>query len=173
MNLKRFSQVVETGENILAGAAMVVLSLIIFSVCLEIIMRYFLNRPLFWVVELTEYGLLYVSFLGAAWLLRQGGHVQVDILVDFLNDRRRKRCAVFSSAMGLAVSLVLTVFGAIATYDHLARGIYKPSVLEFPTGVVLAAVPLGSLFLSARFLILILDQLILLKQDPPGERKEI
>ena len=75
--------------------------------------------------------------------------------------------------MGLAVSLVLTAFGAIATYDHLARGIYKPSVLEFPTGVVLAAVPLGSLFLSARFLILMLDQFLLLKQDPPGERKEI
>jgi TRAP-type C4-dicarboxylate transport system permease small subunit len=173
MNLKRFNQVAETGENILAGVAMVVLSLIIFSVCLEIIMRYFLNRPLVWVVELTEYGLLYVTFLGAAWLLRQGGHVQVDIIVDFLNNRWRKRCAVFSSAMGLAVSLLLTVFGAIATYDHLVRGIYKPTVLEFPTGVVLVAVPLGSLFLSARFLILMLDQLILLKQDPPGQRKEI
>lgn len=173
MNLKRFNQVAETGENILAGVAMVVLSLIIFSVCLEIIMRYFLNRPLVWVVELTEYGLLYVTFLGAAWLLRQGGHVQVDIIVDFLNNRWRKRCAVFSSAMGLAVSLLLTVFGAIATYDHLVRGIYKPTVLEFPTGVVLVAVPLGSLFLSVRFLILMLDQLILLKQDPPGQRKEI
>ena len=172
MNLKRFNQIAETGENILAGAAMVILSLIIFSVCLEIIMRYFLNRPLFWVVELTEYGLLYVSFLGAAWLLRQGGHVQVDILVDILNDRWRKRCAVFSSAIGLAVSTILTVFGAIATFDHLVRGMYKPTVLEFPTGVVLIAVPLGSFFLSVRFLILMLDQVHGLKNDPPAERRE-
>jgi TRAP-type C4-dicarboxylate transport system permease small subunit len=172
MDLKRFRRITEKGENILAGAAMVVLSLIIFSVCLEIVMRYFLNRPLFWVVELTEYGLLYVSFLGAAWLLRQGGHVQVDIMIDLINDRWRKRCTVFSSAMGLAVSLVLTVFGAIVTYDHLVRGIYKPTVLEFPTGVVLLVVPLGSFFLSARFLILMIDQIILLKQDPPGERME-
>lgn len=172
MNLKRFNQIAETGENILAGAAMVILSLIIFSVCLEIIMRYFLNRPLFWVVELTEYGLLYVSFLGAAWLLRQGGHVQVDVLVDILNDRWRKRCAVFSSAIGLAVSTILTVFGAIATFDHLARGMYKPTVLEFPTGVVLIAVPLGSFFLSVRFLILMLDQVPGLKHDPPAEGRE-
>ena len=172
MNLKRFNQIAETGENILAGAAMVILSLIIFSVCLEIIMRYFLNRPLFWVVELTEYGLLYVSFLGAAWLLRQGGHVQVDVLVDILNDRWRKRCAVFSSAIGLAVSTILTVFGVIATFDHLARGMYKPTVLEFPTGVVLIAVPLGSFFLSVRFLILMLDQVLGLKHDPPAEGRE-
>ena len=172
MNLKRFNQIAETGENILAGAAMVILSLIIFSVCLEIIMRYFLNRPLFWVVELTEYGLLYVSFLGAAWLLRQGGHVQVDVLVDILNDRWRKRCAVFSSAIGLAVSTILTVFGVIATIDHLVRGMYKPTVLEFPTGVVLIAVPLGSFFLSVRFLILMLDQVLGLKHDPPAEGRE-
>ena len=172
MNLKRFNQIAETGENILAGAAMVILSLIIFSVCLEIIMRYFLNRPLFWVVELTEYGLLYVSFLGAAWLLRQGGHVQVDVLVDILNDRWRKRCAVFSSAIGLAVSTILTVFGVIATIDHLVRGMYKQTVLEFPTGVVLIAVPLGSFFLSVRFLILMLDQVHGLKNDPPAEIRE-
>jgi len=172
MDLKRFKRAVETGENILAGAAMVILSLIICSVCLEIVMRYFLNRPLVWVVEMTEYGLLYVSFLGAAWLLRQGGHVQVDILVDALNPRWRKRCAVFSTAMGLAVSTILTVFGVITTIDHLARGIYKPTVLEFPTGVVLIAVPLGSCFLSVRFLILMLEQILGLKHDLSGGRGE-
>ena len=173
MNLKRLSRVAGKGENILAATAMVVLSLTILSVCLEIVMRYFLNRPLVWVVELTEYGLLYVSFLGAAWLLRKGGHVQVDIIIDRLDDRWRRRCAIFSSAIGLVVSLLLTVFGAVATYDHLVRGVYKPTVLEFPTGVVLAAVPLGSLFLTARFMILLLEQLIPLEQDRPGDNKEI
>jgi TRAP-type C4-dicarboxylate transport system permease small subunit len=172
MDLKRFNRAVETGENILASAAMVILSLIICSVCLEIVMRYFLNRPLVWVVEMTEYGLLYVSFLGAAWLLRQGGHVQVDILIDILNLRWQKRCAIFSAAMGLAVSTILTVFGVIATIDHLVRGIYKPTVLEFPTGVVLIAVPLGSFFLSVRFLILMLEQILGLKHDPSGGRGE-
>ena len=172
MYLKRFSRVAEKGENILAGAAMMVLGLIIFSVCLEIIMRYFFNRPLSWVVELTEYGLLYITFLGAAWLLRTGGHVRVDIIVNFMSERWRKRCAVFSSAVGLVVSLVLTVFGVVVTYDHLVRGIYKPTILEFPTGVVLAVVPLGSLFLSARFLILLLDHVFVLKRDQRDERKE-
>jgi C4-dicarboxylate transporter DctQ subunit len=173
MYLKRFSRIAEKGENILAGAAMMVLGLIIFSVCLEIIMRYFFNRPLSWVVELTEYGLLYITFLGAAWLLRTGGHVRVDIIVNFMSERWKKRCAVFSSAVGLVVSLVLTVFGVVVTYDHLVRGIYKPTILEFPTGVVLAAVPLGSLFLSARFLILFVDHIFVLKRDQRDERKEI
>ena len=173
MNLRRFSQIAEKGENILAFAAMIILSLTIFSVCLEIVMRYFFNRPLIWVVELTEYSLLYVTFLGAAWLLRQGGHVQVDILVNFMGERWRRRCAIFSAAMGMMVGIVLTVFGAVVTYDHLMRGMYKPTVLEFPTGVVLAAVPLGSLFLSTRFLALMLDHIFLPGKDQRAEEGEI
>jgi TRAP-type C4-dicarboxylate transport system permease small subunit len=172
MYLQRFSRIAEKCENILAALSMVVLSLIILSVCLEIIMRYFLNRPLIWVVEMTEYGLLYVSFCGAAWLLRQGGHVQVDVILGLMNARWRQRCAVFSAAVGLIVSLVLTVFGSMVTYDQLVRGIYKPTVLEFPTGIVLAAVPLGSFFLVLRFLLLMLDHFRLLQQDLPAEGKE-
>ncbi len=172
MSLKRFSRITEKGENILAGAAMIVLSLIIFSVCLEIIMRYFFNSPLTWVIELTEYGLLYVTFFGAAWLLRNNGHVRVDIIVTFMSERWKKRCAVFSSAMGLIVSLVLTIFGVIVTYDHQVRGIYKPTILEFPAWIVLVAIPIGSLFLSARFLVLMFDHIFLMRHNQPDERKE-
>ena len=65
-------------------------------------MRYFLNRPLVWVLELTEYALLWVTFLGAAWLLRQGGHVQVDVIVDFMSRRWKKRCAVKTTRRRMA-----------------------------------------------------------------------
>jgi len=159
MDLKRLSRLAERGENVLAVVASVVLFLIIAAVCLEIIMRYFINRPLIWVVEMTEYALLYVTFLGAAWLLRHEGHVRVDVIVNFMSPRWKKYCAVFSSALGLIVSLVLTVFGAIVTYDYLVRGIYKPTVLEFPTWLVLAVIPLGSFFLAIRFLKSMVDHL--------------
>ncbi len=171
MDLRHLNRLAEKGENLLAYVAFVVLCLIIFSVCLEIIMRYFLNRPLIWVVELTEYALLYVTFLGAAWLLRQDGHVRVDVIVNLMSERWQARCSVFSSALGLLVSLVLTIFGVFVTCDHLVRGIYKPTVLEFPTGVVLAAIPLGSIFLGLRFFRLMIDHILLLRQDQP-EGKE-
>ena len=172
MDLKRLNQVTEKGENLLAKVAMVVLCLIISSVCLEIFMRYFLNRPLVWVLELTEYALLWVTFLGAAWLLRQGGHVPVDVIVDFMSQRWKKRCAFFSSALGLAISVILTIFGAYATYDHWTRNMFKPTVLEFPTWIVLAAIPIGSIFLILRFLNQVLEHLAGLCSEKPNTNRE-
>ena len=173
MDLKRLARIMERVEGILATIAMVILTLIIFSVCLEIIMRYFLNRPLVWVVELTEYALLYVTFLGAAWLLKEGGHVRVDVVLNFMSRRWQTRWALFSSALGLLVSLILTVFGAIVTIDHLLRGMFKPTILEFPTGVVLAAIPVGCFFLTVRYLRMLIDNFTELVLKPERGGKEI
>ena len=172
MDWKRLSQAADKGEKVLAGSAVVVLGLIITAVCVQIIMRYFLNRPLTWVIEMTEYALLYVTFLGGAWLLKQGGHVRVDIITGLMNVRWKNRCAVFSSALGLFVSLVLTIFGVIVTYDYWARGMFKPTILEFPTWIVLLSIPLGSLFLGIRFLKLMIDHIHKLAQDSGSDRKE-
>jgi len=172
MNLKRLSRAADRAEKVLAGLAGVILGLIISAVCLQIIMRYFLKQPLVWVIEMTEYGLLYVTFFGGAWLLEQGGHVQVDVMLGLMSTRWKNRCAVFSSALGLFVGCVLTVFGVIATYDYWVRGMYKPSILEFPTWIVLLPIPLGSLFLAVRFLKLMINQIITLTRNRGTQGKE-
>ena len=56
--------------RILVAIACVILSLVMLSVCLEVFLRYFLNRPQVWVIELSEYALLYITFLSAAWVLK-------------------------------------------------------------------------------------------------------
>ena len=58
------------------------------------------------------------------------------------------------------------------SYDHLVRGMYKPTVLEFPTGVVLAAIPVGSFLLAVRFLVLMIDHSMTLILGPTTEGKE-
>ena len=65
----------------LAGTLLVGAVLI---VSLEICMRYFFRRPQVWTVEVCEYILFILAFLGAPWLLKKGGHVSVDIVVERL-----------------------------------------------------------------------------------------
>lgn len=139
-------------ENVLAWIGIVVLILIIGAVCTEIVLRTFFARPQVWVIEFSEYGLLYLTFLGAAWLMRHDGHVRVDLLTNALNPAWKRRLAMASEAVGCAVSVVLLVFGAIVTLDAQRRGLFKPTILEFPTWIVLAVIPLGSAVLALRFL---------------------
>ena len=138
-------------ETAFANIALVGIVFLVAAVCFEMLMRGMFDKPQSWVIELTEYTLLYITFLGTSALLRQGGHVSVDLLTDALNEVWRRRLALVSAAICIAVSIILTVFATLATIDALRRGIYTPTIMEVPTWIVLAIIPAGSALLSLRF----------------------
>ena len=67
-----------------AAAAAVVLIFMTISVNYEIIMRYFLNNPTLWVNRASCFSLIYITFLGGAWVLAKEGHVRIEVLLDAL-----------------------------------------------------------------------------------------
>ena len=75
--LDRMLNRVETGLAVLAGGLLLFLT---FSICASISLRA-LSLPVpLWSVQFNEYSLLWITFLGAAWLLRRKRHVSLDIL---------------------------------------------------------------------------------------------
>lgn len=138
--------------NVFAFVSALLLAFIMVSICLEVVMRYFLNRPLVWVIEMSEYALLYITFLGTAWLLRREGHVTVDVLLVRLSPKSQAALGLFSSAIGIVISFVLVWYGSEVAWDHYQRGIFKPTVLQFPTAPILAIIPIGSIILVMQFI---------------------
>src|SRR4030042_4723038 len=57
---------------VLAG---IVAAFITVAVSAGIITRFMFNRPLAWVIEISEYSLLYIAFLSAAWGMKNNKHV--------------------------------------------------------------------------------------------------
>jgi C4-dicarboxylate transporter DctQ subunit len=129
-----------------------ILIFVMLSVCLEVILRYFFNRPQIWVTEITECLLLYITFMGSAWLLREEGHVKVDILLNMLKPRTLIILGIISSVIGVFVSVVLTGYGFRLTWDYLQRGIYTPTAMEIPVSAIIVIIPVGSLLLLVQFL---------------------
>lgn len=150
--MSRLLRILDRIEDAMSAGAILLLVAITLMVCLEVFMRYALNDPLVWVVEFAEYSLLYICFLGAAWALRENNHVRVDIFLSAFSDRWRQRLGVVSSLLGLCVSSVLMIWGALAVWEKYVTGAYNPTVVEFPTWIVLLCIPLGSLVLGTRFL---------------------
>jgi C4-dicarboxylate transporter, DctQ subunit len=147
-----FKRVFDAVVDVLAVFAGVILILIIICVSLDVVLRYFFKSPLLWVDELAEYGLLYITFTGTAWLLRQDGHVVVDLIDALVSPKTRSRLNVFSSIVGAVVCSVLTYFGVAVTWSLFARRIYNPTMLEIPRGVLVAVIPVGTFLLSIQFL---------------------
>jgi TRAP-type C4-dicarboxylate transport system permease small subunit len=138
--------------DLLASLGCSILVFIMLSVSVDVVLRYFLNRPVLGLSEITGYLLLYMTFLGAAWLLRREGHVKVDIVLNRLGPRAQAALGITSSVIGIIISLALIWYGTETTWDHLLRGVYRTTILEFPKAPLLAVIPIGGFLLLIQFL---------------------
>ena len=137
--------------NAMAAIAGLLLVFMMFSICYEVILRYFLFSPPSWVTEVSEYILLYATFLGAPWVLKKDGHVKVDILLVRLGLKTQKIVNTATSMIGLGVCVILLWFGADTTIDLYQRGIPVIKSLSVPKYLLIGIIPLGSLFIAIQF----------------------
>jgi TRAP-type C4-dicarboxylate transport system permease small subunit len=132
------------------GAAMIVLMAL--WITYEVIARYAFNAPTIWVTDLSEYTMLYATFLAAPWLVREGGHVQVDILVSRLSTRHQHALRVITCLLAAAASAVLLWQGVEATWDTFSRNQHMARAWAIPRWTILVIIPLGSFFMVLEWL---------------------
>lgn len=150
--MKKLLSIFDRALDVMAFLAAVILIFIMVSVCLNVILRYFFNEPLIWVNQITECFLLYITFLGSAWLLRNEGHVKVDILLNHLSSKALAFLGIISSVIGIIVSVILTFFGFSLTWYFYHKGLYTPTILELPLSLIIIIIPIGSFMLIVQFI---------------------
>lgn len=150
--IKYLEAIFDTIMNISAVFCGVLVIFVMLSVSVDVVMRYFLNSPMFWVGELAEYAMLFITFTGTAWLLKKEGHVTIDILIAVIDSKTRNILGVFTNILGVFICVFLTYYGAVVTWDHFLRGVYNPSLLQFPKAPLIAVIPFGSFLLLIQFM---------------------
>ncbi|MHA7880094.1 MAG: TRAP transporter small permease [Saccharospirillum sp.] len=136
----------------LASISALVLLLATGIVFLEIMSRFFLGKSQLWVIEVSGYSLLYMTFLGAPYMLEKHRHVAIDILTDSLANPLRSRLAAFMNALAAIVCLVCTWFGMAVLLDQIEFGQRETSVLAPRSYWLTWVFPLGMSLLSIQFI---------------------
>ncbi len=121
-------------------------------VCFEVLGRALGATSRLWVIEVSEYALLYITFLGAPYLLQLNRHVVMDLLVNELTDAQRKLSQFVNALVGLFVCLVLTVIGIQVVFDQLELGTREVTVMRPQSWWITAAMPLGTGLMAVQFL---------------------
>jgi TRAP-type C4-dicarboxylate transport system permease small subunit len=149
--VSRFTSVFDRILDIFTVFAGSLLLFVVASVCLGIVMRA-MGRPLAWVLEVSEYSLIYIAFLIAAWVLRVEGHVGIDIVTNQLKPRTRSLLITITSAICAVICAILTWYGAKVTWKFVLSGEFVVSVLEPPKYIFLAIIAVGSFLLLIQFI---------------------
>lgn len=120
-----------------------------------------------WAQEATIYLFVWMAKFGAAYGVRTGIHVGVDVLINRLSEDNRSRFVIFGLLAGALFTGAVAAMGANFVWHNgaeyaicnalgidvsdLIEGPTTPD-LEWPTWIIYMAIPLGSSLMCFRFL---------------------
>ncbi|MBM3391778.1 MAG: TRAP transporter small permease [Betaproteobacteria bacterium] len=107
-----------------------------------------LPRGLSWSNEISELMLYLLTMCVAPWLLRQGQHIRVDILLQAIPKHLAWLLEWVGDAIGLVCCLVITYYGAQAAWASYAQGAVTIKTLVTPEWWSLAPLPIVFALLS-------------------------
>lgn len=136
---------------------MVVISAILilgltFIVGTDITLRYLFNRPLGWVKEVSEYILVGLGFLVAAWILKDDGHVKMDLVLNKVRPKTQTMMNIITSIISTIVVLIIAWFSLRVIVDFYQTKLVAPSVLEPPKWILLVPICVGCFLLAMQFI---------------------
>jgi TRAP-type C4-dicarboxylate transport system permease small subunit len=137
--------------DVLTAIAGVVLVLIVAAVCYSVFMRFLFTQTTIWIMQTTEYGLLWIVFLVTAWLLREGGHISNDIIYSRLSDKSKEFLDSIMFTVGGLASAVMTYFGTLYTIECIEHNVTDVRAVTVPKALIFFIIPLGSLLLTIQF----------------------
>jgi C4-dicarboxylate transporter DctQ subunit len=104
-----------------------------------------------WAQEACIYLFVWMAKFGAAYGVRTGIHVGVDILSERLHGTARRVITTVAMSGGVVFTAIVTWLGADFVYHVRAGGQTSPD-LELQMWIIYLAVPLGSALMCFRFL---------------------
>lgn len=102
--------------------------------------------------EIAEYSLLWMAFLGAAWLMRINGHVRVDLILSRMKPKPKVMINIISSIICALVFMVIIWYSAKITLHDYQVGFNLSSLLTPPKWPVEMIIPIGSFLLLIQLL---------------------
>jgi len=100
----------------------------------------------------TEYALLAVPCLGAPWLVREKGHIYVEILLMYLSPRRRAALTLLIGIACVAVCAIVAWYGFVVTISDFVQNEKDVRSFDTPRWMVVGFIPLSFTMMAIEFL---------------------
>lgn len=137
-----------TALAIVAGLMLVWL---MFAIVASVSMRNLGMQPFAWLFTSTEYAILYMTMLGAPWLVRRRGHVHIELLTAALPETPRVLLSRLVAAGCVVVCGWLAWRGYLLVETNIARMDYDTRAYFFPRWLLTIAFPVGFGLMAVEF----------------------
>lgn len=152
MKQQKYDTIIDRILDVMSAVGMFMIAFLMLGICVHVIMRYVFGQPQNWVIDVSSILLFYITFLGAAWVLRAERHVALDFIIHHLKPHRQCLLQIVNSLFCSAVCAVISVYGIIETITVWHYDLSLDMALEPPKWIVVVFIPLGSSMLFVQFI---------------------
>lgn len=125
----------------LALAAAALLCALVVLILIDVAARYLRLFSIPWSFEATEYMLYAITFLGAPWVLREEGHIAIELLVERLPAAAQRVVRRIADLLGATVCVVLLYFACRVAWRSYESATLVHKSFVFPEWWVYAGMP--------------------------------
>ena len=108
-----------------------------------VIVRYLFKMSTVWQTEYVIFSLSAATFIGAPYVLMKKGHVNVDLIPYYLNQKGKNILAIVAAILALTFLLVLFYSSVQLTNHAWVKNIKTPTIWNFPMWKVYIFLPIG------------------------------
>ena len=153
--MTRLLDIIETGFNrllvFLIGLVALSIGLVAVLIPLNLLLVKMQLGGIWWLYESVEYSLYVGIFIGAPWVLQQGAHVRVDVIITSLPQPIAERLEQIVDAAGIVVCLTLAYYGWRATVSEFQDGTMPDKDLRIANWMMMSVFAFSFLLLAIEF----------------------
>ena len=141
-------------DVLLYGMAMLAAGTLVWlmvSVVLSVVMRNIGVQPFAWLFTSAEYGLFYMTMLGAPWLVRERGHVHIELVTAALPAGLRHWVSRAVALACVLVSAILAWKGAELVLTNYTRSDFDVRAYFTPKWLLTLSFPLAFGLMAIEF----------------------
>lgn len=149
--IDRFHRLFDCIVDYAASISAIILGLVTVLVCTDIVMRYFFNKPIQGALESSEYALLFLTLLAAAWLVRKDKHVRMELLLHKLKPMTQAYVNGITSILCVLICGFVTYYGILVVIDRFQTAHRLTTTLEPLSYPLMSIIPLCFFLLIVQF----------------------
>lgn len=149
-------EVFEWASTIMAVLASLIILSITLLVSYNALSRWWMGQTVPGSNQVVEAGLVWLTFLGAAWILRRDGHVKVDVLYMVLPDRIVRYLWYLGMILAALATAGMVYFSAVEVLKQFESGRRVYGQIAFERWIIMWMIPFGFAMLALEFLLVLL-----------------
>lgn len=152
-SLRMLARIIEAFNRVMYWFSAVAILLSALILTYEVLMRYLFRIPTIWEIEAAIYLGVLATFMGAAYGLKDGAHINIDLVTRALPPRIQTRLYRMMSFISLLFCIYLSYKGWQLWWEAFSKGWRSESLWGPPLAIPYFFLPMGISLLSLQFII--------------------